>query len=232
MPDGKVLRCDSRKVEGGPEVFVSTYAHEDSAVRNDVENEHVEALEAISEGVIFVDPEGRLEHANGAAGSLLHFELEGSKGRSVSLIFSALAIPEAADLIETVQVRGKSEQREYYFDEDGEDHWVSIDVQRCKGGTMMVIKDTSKLRADETIIRQGEQQYKRLVELSNDGIWSVDEDYVTSFVSPRMAEMLGGDKSSLMGVSFFELMDLKAAEKAKKDLSPLRSGITAQIKAS
>ena len=232
MPDGRVLRCDSRKIEGGAaDLFVSTYAVEGGQSRPEEGSGRIEALEAINEGVVFIDQDGRLEHANGSAEALLHFDLEGSKGHEISGIFAALAIPEAAQLVETVLLRGKSEQREYYYDEDGEDRWIHVDVQRCKSGTMMVVSDRSKLRIDETVIRQGEQQYRRLVELSNDGIWSVDEEFTTTFVSPRMAEILGCNSSSISSINFYELMDFRVVENVRKDLSPLKSGITVQTRA-
>jgi PAS domain S-box-containing protein len=187
--------------------------------------------EYISEGVIFIDDECRLEDANGAAEQLLQFDVDECRGRQLSALLSAVAIPEAADLIDTVMVRGRSEQREYYYDNDGEDRWISIEVHPRSSGTIMIIADHSKMRVDETVIRQGEQQYKRLVELSSDGIWSVDEEFVTTFVSPRMASIMGCEKSDLNGISFYELMDEETAQRVIQELSVLNSGLTAQVEA-
>jgi PAS domain S-box-containing protein len=231
MADGRVLKCDSRRIEPeGLDMFVSTYCLE-GAKEAEPLAKGPDMAEYISEGLVFIDEEGRLEDANGAAEQLLQFETEECRGHKLSGIFSAMAIPEAAELVDTVMVRGRSEQREYYYDNDGEDRWISVEVHPRAGGAVMVIADRSKLRIDETVIRQGEQQYKRLVELSSDGIWSVDEEFVTTFVSPRMAGIMGCEKSDLNGIGFYEMMSEETAERVSQELSVLHSGLTAQVEA-
>jgi PAS domain S-box-containing protein len=232
MEDGRVLRCESKRIDsGGPDMFVSTYALESGQANQADESGRPDALEYISEGVIFLDAEGLIESANGSAQALLHFSLEESRGHPLSDNLYNLAIPEAAEMLESVMSRGKSEQAEFYIDDDGMDKWLSLDIQRGDAGTIVVASDHTKLRNNESVARQGEQQYKRLVELSNDGIWSVDEEFETTFVSPRMAEILGRDKTSLSGQYFYEMMDEEVAEKVQKALSPIRSGLTAQTRA-
>lgn len=39
--------------------------------------------------------------------------------------------------------------------------------------------------------RDSESKYRRIVETANEGIWSLDENFETTFVNPRMVEILG-----------------------------------------
>jgi PAS domain S-box-containing protein len=41
--------------------------------------------------------------------------------------------------------------------------------------------------------------YKTIVETSNEGVWVVDVNYVTQFVNPKMASILGYDRDQILG---------------------------------
>ncbi len=56
-------------------------------------------------------------------------------------------------------------------------------------------------REEESInaLRDSEFRYRRIVDTSNEGIWVVGEDIITSFVNERMADMLGYPAEEMIG---------------------------------
>ena len=48
-------------------------------------------------------------------------------------------------------------------------------------------------------LRAGEERYRRIVETADEGIWMTDVKGRTSFVNPKMAQMLGHDAPALLG---------------------------------
>ena len=53
---------------------------------------------------------------------------------------------------------------------------------------------------------ESEEQYRNLVELAHEGVWVFDREYVTTFVNPRMAQMLGYVQSEMLGKRAFEFL--------------------------
>ena len=51
--------------------------------------------------------------------------------------------------------------------------------------------DIAERKRAEDALRDSEARYRRIVETANEGIWAMDEDYLITFVNPRMAALLG-----------------------------------------
>lgn len=64
----------------------------------------------------------------------------------------------------------------------------------------------------EIAVRRSEEEYRRLVENLYEGIWAIDKDARTTFVNPRMAEMLGYTRNEMLGKSLFSFMDEHSVE--------------------
>lgn len=48
-------------------------------------------------------------------------------------------------------------------------------------------------------LEQSESKYRRIVDTANEGIWAMDENFLTTFVNQRMAEMLGYGAGEMIG---------------------------------
>jgi PAS domain S-box-containing protein len=57
-----------------------------------------------------------------------------------------------------------------------------------------VIRHTS-----EKALQKSEEKYRRIVETSHEGIWGMDEHFVTTYVNTRLAEMLGYSIDEMLG---------------------------------
>jgi PAS domain S-box-containing protein len=61
------------------------------------------------------------------------------------------------------------------------------------------IRDITERKRAELALRESEEKYRRIVDTANEGVWTMDEQFVTTFVNPRTAEMLGYPLDELIG---------------------------------
>src|SRR5882672_1109988 len=64
-----------------------------------------------------------------------------------------------------------------------------------------------------------------IVEILREGIWTIDEDGVTTFVNGHMAEMLGYAPKEMVGVPVSAFMDEEGRASVTAKLARRRSGI-------
>ena len=62
-------------------------------------------------------------------------------------------------------------------------------------------------QAAEKALSSSEKQYRRMIETSNEGVWTVDREGRITFVNARMATMLGHQVSELKGKCWFDFVD-------------------------
>ncbi len=80
----------------------------------------------------------------------------------------------------------------------------------------------------ELDLKASEEKYRQLVENAQEGIWSIDTEAKTTFVNPRMAEILGYDVDEMMGHSLFSFMDERGVELANYNLERGKQGLKKQ----
>jgi PAS domain S-box-containing protein len=59
--------------------------------------------------------------------------------------------------------------------------------------------DVTDRRRVERQLARSEERYRRIVETVNEGIWTVDGDYITTFVNQRLCDMLGYASDEMLG---------------------------------
>jgi len=82
-----------------------------------------------------------------------------------------------------------------------------------------------KINSSYSKLKTSEEKYRRLVELAQEGIWTIDENGSTVFVNPSMATMLGYSVEEMMGKHMFEFMDEQGKEIATNNMERRKSGI-------
>ena len=75
-------------------------------------------------------------------------------------------------------------------------------------------------------LRQSEQRYRRLVDTASEGIWELDEQYVTTYVNRRMAEMLGYEPQEMVGRLLAEFLFEDDAAQLPARIAVRRQGFT------
>jgi PAS domain S-box-containing protein len=88
-----------------------------------------------------------------------------------------------------------------------------------------VFHDITEIRNTQKSLMESETQYRNLVELAQEGVWLFDREYVTTFVNPRMAQMLGYVQSEMLGKRAFEFLDGNVVEQAENFLGKYESGL-------
>lgn len=88
-----------------------------------------------------------------------------------------------------------------------------------------VFHDITEIRNTQKALMESESQYRNLVELAQEGVWVFDREYVTTFVNPRMAQMLGYVQSEMLGKRAFEFLDGSVVEQAENFLGKYESGL-------
>jgi PAS domain S-box-containing protein len=82
-----------------------------------------------------------------------------------------------------------------------------------------------ELTRQELALRESEEKYRQLVDLAQEGIWAIDADGKTSYVNPRMAEMLGYTVEEMQGAHLFYFMDDAGKTIAAENIERRRQGI-------
>jgi PAS domain S-box-containing protein len=80
----------------------------------------------------------------------------------------------------------------------------------------------------EEALRESEKKYRLLVENLQEGIWFIDKDALTTFVNPRMADMLNYTLDEMQGRHLFSFMDERGVEISKRNLERRQQGIKEQ----
>ena len=90
-----------------------------------------------------------------------------------------------------------------------------------------MIDVTERVEAEEEL-RRREEEYRRIVETAQEGIWVTDNRGVTTFVNATMARMLGQTIESMLGTKFERYLDEEAREFARRNKERRERGLAEQ----
>jgi PAS domain S-box-containing protein len=113
-----------------------------------------------------------------------------------------------------------------------------ISVINCDGKSLMVLMSAIPLESSDMILinftditrsekalKFSENKYRTLVETSLEGIWAVDKEGVTTYVNPKMSEMLGYTGPEMTGRSMYDFIDPAARDIAVQKIDVMKSGM-------
>ena len=95
-------------------------------------------------------------------------------------------------------------------------------------GRVWNFRDITERKWVEEALRTSEKKYRQLIETLQEGIWVIDKDTSTTFVNPRMAEMLGYTIEEMLGKPLFSFMDERGVEIVKYNMERRKQGIAEQ----
>ena len=78
-----------------------------------------------------------------------------------------------------------------------------------------IAHDVTEGKKVQNALMASEARYRQLVKVAEEGIWAIDNDYVSVFVNPRMAQMLGYQESEMLGKTLFDFLDADWVEKIR-----------------
>lgn len=77
-------------------------------------------------------------------------------------------------------------------------------------------------------LHKSEESYRRLLDTIQEGIWVIDTGAVTTFVNPRMADILGYTVEEMIGKPLLSFMDEQGKQLAEYNLERRKQGIQEQ----
>ncbi|MFA4859941.1 PAS domain S-box protein [Methanoregula sp.] len=112
---------------------------------------------------------------------------------------------------------------------DGSTYPVEISTHtfRYKGKEvdLSIARDITERKTAEEALQESERKYRQLVDLAQEGIWAIDANGKTTFVNPRMAQMLGYTVEEMQGAHLFSFMDDAGKKIAADHIERRRQGI-------
>ena len=91
-----------------------------------------------------------------------------------------------------------------------------------------IARDITERKQAEEALQESEENYRKLVELAQEGIWVIDKEEKTSFVNPNMAKMLGYTPDEMKGLHIFEFMDDQGKIIAERNIDRRKQGFADQ----
>jgi PAS domain S-box-containing protein len=85
-------------------------------------------------------------------------------------------------------------------------------------GAMVLVQDIDKQRRSEEEKRRTEQHFRLLVETAQEGIWTIDAEWRTTYVNRYMADLLGHSPEEMLGMPIFSFIDEKERPASSKVL--------------
>ena len=92
------------------------------------------------------------------------------------------------------------------------------------GGIVVNYHDITERKRVQEELEKSEKKYRQLVETLYEGIWAIDKESNTTFVNPRMAEMLGYTMEEMVGKHLFAFMDERGVDVAQHYLDCCQRG--------
>ncbi|MDK2980255.1 MAG: two-component system, sporulation sensor kinase [Chloroflexota bacterium] len=93
------------------------------------------------------------------------------------------------------------------------------------GGDMLQQRQRVEMEKD---LAESEKRYRDLVRILNEGIWKTDENLITTFVNPKMAEMLGYSQQEMLGRSAYDFIPEETKDSMLQYNKRQRQGIREQ----
>lgn len=79
------------------------------------------------------------------------------------------------------------------------EHKIRERTEELEEANQRLQEELAERRKVEEALRKGEEEYRRIVDTANEGIWVLGPDTLTTFVNARMAEMLGYSTDEMIG---------------------------------
>ena len=118
---------------------------------------------------------------------------------------------------------------------DGSLRWVSVvgrvlerDAPARPTRLVGVRTDITMRKQAEAALRESEERYRQIVQTAGEGIWTTDADACTTFVNPRMAQMLGYTVDEMIGRPLSDFLDEAGCAAAPQRLAHQRQGLAEQ----
>jgi PAS domain S-box-containing protein len=103
---------------------------------------------------------------------------------------------------------------------------IRVGSTRLEQANQKLERELAERKEAQERLRQSEQRYRRLVDTASEGIWELDEQFLTTYVNRRMAEMLGYDSQEMVGRKVSEFLFEDDVSQMPARIAARRQGLT------
>jgi PAS domain S-box-containing protein len=202
------------------------------------ERKYRELTDLLDEGIFEMDLKGRFTYANRKGLSSLGIdENDLKKGLSIFDIIAPQDLELAREKLAGTLNREDTGAVEFLIvRKDGTTfpaltHGSAIERDGVVAGMRGIVFDISELKKTEQALRKSEERFRTLLKSLHEGIWVLDKDDLTTFVNPRMAEMLSYTEEEMLGKSVYSFthIDDEWQNKTADYMVRRKQGISEQI---
>src|SRR5204863_297568 len=171
------------------------------------EERYRRTFELAGSGLAQVGLDGRFMRVNKRLGEMLGY----AEGELVGMSVKDISHPEDRDAIDDRRetlFTGQAETihiEKRYLRKDGSTVWItfSMVVEHDEHGhpayEIAIFDDIDERKAAEAAVRESEERFRSLTQLSSDWYWEQDENFGLTFMSRRMGERTGLDAAAFIG---------------------------------
>ena len=188
-----------------------------------------------NDAIMAVDLTGSILNWNRGAERMYGYTAAEIIGRSISTITPEAKADELTTILERARRGEAIDQVETLRKrKDGSLVEVSISFSTLAdvGGTVIattgIHRDISIAKRAAEALQASEERYRRIVDTAYEGIWVIDAQNLTTYVNPRMAEMLACSVEEMVGRSVLDFLDTEARVSFADNQPSRVKGISAQ----
>ncbi|MDP3035539.1 MAG: PAS domain S-box protein, partial [Methanobacteriaceae archaeon] len=118
------------------------------------------------------------------------------------------------------------------FLKNGKNAWISITEKAIRNDKNEILyyeglaRDVTREKKISEQLKLSEEKYRNIIETSNEGIWSLDENFNTIFVNKKMGKMLGYKISEMLNKDFLDFIPPEYLDEQKKRIELRKNGIS------
>lgn len=206
------------------------YAH----ARAEAEARFNVVMDNVGEAVLTIGLDGKVLTFNRAAEDMFGYDGSEVVGRDAAMLTTETWAERFQEALAEYARTGDVERLEHIRESEGVRHDGDVfPIELVLAGAWAgeqrqlvgVIRDMSVQVETERQLRESEGRFRDLVGSASDWFWETDADNRLTFVSERIAAVLGVKASAIVGASFFDLGladDAAAAEDHRRELAERR----------
>jgi len=182
-----------------------------------------EALERISDAFIALDSAWQITYINIKAAGFFDKSPEELIGKTIFEKFS-----------ENIGAKFKSYCRQAFETQEPitlesflpeKRTWIEFQIFSSNTGLSILIRDITQRKLSEIALQKNEQQFRRMIDTSDEGIWVLDEHSTTVYVNNKLAELLGYQPEEMLGFLPEDFLFPEDLEDHKKKIINRRKGV-------
>lgn len=173
-----------------------------------------EMIQQSTDAILLTDTDFKVAYINKAFTELYGYDIDDLRGRCPEILDAEADGERINQQIYGDLQAGRQVSRELLnLRKDGSHFYCQHTINPLRNDQGDIIaymssqRDVSMRKEAERALRESEEKYRQIVETAHEGIWVVDGQAMTTFVNPRLAEMLGYTDTEMSERTLFEFLD-------------------------